>query len=148
MPRSNSLQRSPSDRIRLKQAIAPLLLLLASGPAWSEWDPWGFCSEAPGATEAAIDEGVAPQELVMGTAYAVYRGFISPVNGSNCPMYPSCSRFARLAIREMGLGRGLLAVFDRLHRCGHDLRYYDLVLDGGRMLRYDPPSLNTGGGKS
>jgi len=35
---------------------------------------------------------------------------------------------------------GLLATFDRLHRCGHDLHFYQLVLLDGRWLRYDPPT--------
>lgn len=124
-------------------------VILAAGqmlPAdGSQWDPWGF---APGASEPAGapgPEALKPHEPMIGVLFRFYRDFVSPVNGSNCPMNPSCSRYSRLALERLGTLEGMLATFDRLHRCGHDLRFYELVLDGGRWLRFDPPGGSEGG---
>jgi putative component of membrane protein insertase Oxa1/YidC/SpoIIIJ protein YidD len=125
----------------VKIASGLLLVVLASSQVQAEWDPWGFSASNESSPDASLSDAVSPQDLLFGVLFDVYRGFISPVNGSNCPMYPSCSRFARLAIDEFGPARGFLAAMDRLHRCGHDLYYYELVFDSGRWLRYDPPSL-------
>lgn len=70
----------------------------------------------------------------------IYRWGISPVNGQHCPMKPSCSRFASRAINRFGVLRGSLMAFDRLHRCGHDLKYYPTVAEHSRIRWEDPPS--------
>lgn len=57
-----------------------------------------------------------------------YQKFISPLLGTRCRFYPSCSQYAILAIAEWGFWRGLWLTIRRLLKCGpwHD---------GG----YDPP---------
>ncbi len=115
-----------------------LSAVVASGTAG--WDPWDFGSRPDQTPGAPSSDAVSPQSLLLGSVFWVYRNVVSPVNGSNCPMYPSCSRFSRQAIDELGPMVGLLATFDRLHRCGHDLHFYQLVLLDGRWLRYDPPT--------
>ncbi|RMD82081.1 MAG: membrane protein insertion efficiency factor YidD [Candidatus Dadabacteria bacterium] len=57
--------------------------------------------------------------------FALYQRGIGPTKGVRCPMYPSCSEYGRRAIAHYGLLRGLLMTADRLHRCGHDLQFYD-----------------------
>ncbi len=69
----------------------------------------------------------------------LYQKYISPINGDRCPMHPSCSSFAAQALREKGeMGEGLVMVFDRLLRCGRDLKHYNLVFKRGRIVHYDP----------
>lgn len=47
----------------------------------------------------------------------IYRWFISPMLGSNCRFYPSCSNFARDAIRIHGALRGSFLAAKRIGRC-------------------------------
>lgn len=52
---------------------------------------------------------------------AAYRTFISPllvtIAGPACRFEPSCSEYARQALTERGLGRGLYLTLRRLLRC-------------------------------
>ncbi len=47
----------------------------------------------------------------------IYRWFLSPMLGSNCRYYPSCSHFARDAIRIHGALRGSFLAAKRIGRC-------------------------------
>jgi len=66
-----------------------------------------------------------------------YQRYISPINGSRCPMYPSCSNYAAQVLAHNG-EKGIIKVFDRLLRCGRDLEDYTLVFQRGRVLHLDP----------
>jgi putative membrane protein insertion efficiency factor len=46
-----------------------------------------------------------------------YRLLVSPLFGPRCKYYPSCSRYALDAIRELGVARGLVLAGWRLLRC-------------------------------
>jgi len=46
-----------------------------------------------------------------------YRVVISPVLGSNCRFYPSCSQYAREAVLKHGLVRGVWLAVRRIVRC-------------------------------
>lgn len=48
---------------------------------------------------------------------AVYRLLISPLFGSRCRFYPSCSAYACEALQVHGAGRGLWLMAKRLLRC-------------------------------
>jgi len=105
----------------------------------SDWPPWD-CTVAPQpAAESRTPPPVAsPGELPFDVLMSMYKGIVSPVAGKRCPMYPSCSTYANEAFHRRGIVPGFLMACDRLHRCGHDLRFYELVYDEGRPLRYDP----------
>ncbi len=47
----------------------------------------------------------------------VYQRLISPLVGSRCKYYPSCSEYAAQAIGEFGILRGLILAGWRLLRC-------------------------------
>ncbi|MCL2075320.1 MAG: membrane protein insertion efficiency factor YidD [Betaproteobacteria bacterium] len=47
----------------------------------------------------------------------VYRVAISPLLGRNCRFYPSCSEYARDAVRKYGAYQGLKLALCRLGRC-------------------------------
>lgn len=51
------------------------------------------------------------------TAVAAYQRWIAPFLPPACRYWPSCSEYARLAIRRRGLLRGGLATVGRLLRC-------------------------------
>lgn len=46
-----------------------------------------------------------------------YKRFISPFLGNHCRFYPSCSDYAREALMEHGLFRGLFMALSRVARC-------------------------------
>ncbi len=46
-----------------------------------------------------------------------YRRFVSPLLGSRCRYYPSCSEYAVQAIERFGILRGLVLAGWRLLRC-------------------------------
>jgi putative membrane protein insertion efficiency factor len=47
----------------------------------------------------------------------VYQRCLSPLLPPSCRFEPSCSRYAASAIREYGLGRGILKAAWRLLKC-------------------------------
>jgi putative membrane protein insertion efficiency factor len=47
----------------------------------------------------------------------IYQRLISPVAGSRCKYYPSCSEYAAQAIGRFGILRGLVLAGWRLLRC-------------------------------
>lgn len=46
-----------------------------------------------------------------------YQVLVSPLLGDRCKYYPSCSRYAADAIRELGVLRGSILAAWRLLRC-------------------------------
>ncbi|MGA7296832.1 MAG: membrane protein insertion efficiency factor YidD [Rhodanobacteraceae bacterium] len=48
---------------------------------------------------------------------AVYKRWISPLLGSRCRFYPSCSDYARVAIARHGSWRGSILAAWRIARC-------------------------------
>jgi putative membrane protein insertion efficiency factor len=47
----------------------------------------------------------------------LYQKYISPLFGSKCRFYPSCSQYAILAINKYGVIKGLVKAIYRILRC-------------------------------
>ncbi len=58
----------------------------------------------------------APQKLAL-TCIKGYQRFISPMLGSNCRFYPTCSCYANIAIERFGLVKGGWLASKRLLKC-------------------------------
>jgi putative membrane protein insertion efficiency factor len=71
-----------------------------------------------------------------------YQIFISPTKGQQCPMYPTCSQFGLEAFNRFGPILGWVLTADRLHRCGHDLKYYKRRKIKGILKFLDPVNQN------
>jgi putative membrane protein insertion efficiency factor len=70
----------------------------------------------------------------------LYQRLISPALPRRCKYEPSCSRYARQAIEEYGILRGLVLAGWRLLRCNPwSHGGYDPV-DAQRLFRSRPPS--------
>lgn len=81
-----------------------------------------------------------PEVLAAAAALRVFQRFISPVDGPRCRLYPTCSEFARQAVRRFGLPIGFMLTASRLMRDNASVeRYYRRALIGGRVVLYDPP---------
>jgi uncharacterized protein len=123
-------------RIMLLPALTACLLVLAwsilvSAPAMAE----GPITAAGAAESRSVTSGVSPLTRLQ--------QFISRADGDRCPMYPSCSHYARTAFAEKGILMGWVLTSDRLLRCGRDeTRLAPPVNVHGVRHTYDPLAAN------
>ncbi|MCD6328664.1 membrane protein insertion efficiency factor YidD [bacterium] len=88
---------------------------------------------------ASENRAEAPRLLIR-----FYQRVISPVNGSSCQMWPSCSAYSSQAFREHGFVKGFLLTSDRLIRCNPWAGpHYPYIVRDGRVLLSDPLHRNT-----
>jgi hypothetical protein len=66
---------------------------------------------------------------------------ISPVDGPTCDFYPTCSAYARQALKKHGLLTGLTMANERANR-NHSPEGYELIFRFGRYYMYDPVENN------
>lgn len=64
----------------------------------------------------ATPRGGSPVRILH-AALHVYRRYVSPAIGCHCRFYPTCSRYAVLAIQLHGPWRGSLLALKRVLRC-------------------------------
>lgn len=80
--------------------------------------------------------------LALSGTLTLYQRYVSPIDGDRCGFSPTCSTYARRAVRRSGVVEGVLATADRLMRCtilkGQDPDY--LPLPNGRL--FDPVENN------
>jgi tetratricopeptide (TPR) repeat protein len=68
-----------------------------------------------------------------------YQRWIAPVRGINkCPMYPSCSQYAKIAFSVLPWYKAYPMTLERLLRCGHELYLYPAIRINGEIRSYDP----------
>ncbi|MCP4744942.1 MAG: membrane protein insertion efficiency factor YidD [Desulfobacteraceae bacterium] len=73
-----------------------------------------------------------------------YQKIISAADGDRCPMYPSCSSYAKAAVEKHGILKGWILACDRLMRCGHDeARHARPIKIKGVPHIFDPLEANT-----
>lgn len=91
------------------------------------------------------------QNEVINTQIGFYQKYISDLRNGNCPMYPSCSDYG---INEFKSNKNLILaisnVSERLLRCGHEHKHYNLTYDSNKesyklidtnLINYKTPSL-------
>jgi uncharacterized protein len=109
------------------QRVLGLLLVLGLALCQPLW-----AAERPPDAGVKPSGGYAPLDL--------YQRFISGADGQRCPMYPSCSHYARHAFEKHGFIKGWILTSDRLLRCGRDETRLSRQHHGGA---YDPLEANT-----
>ncbi len=86
-------------------------------------------------SQKQIDKKVNPLRFLV----EVYRMYISPVDGKDCPMYPSCSEYSLRCFKKHGFFIGWIMTCDRLFRCGRDeLHLSKEIMMNGELKCYDP----------
>lgn len=60
--------------------------------------------------------GLLPKRIALGTIHC-YRWFLSPILGTCCRFYPSCSGYAQEAIEKHGVVSGVFLTLKRLLKC-------------------------------
>ena len=70
------------------------------------------------------------QDIISNTNEEIkfYQKYISNIRGFKCPMYPSCSRFSMETFKQNSLPISFILTADRLLRCGHENKFYDLTI--------------------
>ncbi|UCG64254.1 MAG: membrane protein insertion efficiency factor YidD [Deltaproteobacteria bacterium] len=96
--------------------------------------PWDQDSHRQN-SQKQVDATFNPLQLLV----EVYRRSISPIDGKDCPMYPSCSEYSIRSFKKHGFFIGWMMTGDRLFRCGRDeLRLSPQVIVNGERRCYDP----------
>lgn len=110
---------------------------IQSGSLGAPSDPIAGRVEGP---SYRVNNSVGPALAIVSLLFYLYQHGVGPTKGTRCPMVPSCSEYGRISVRRYGLLRGVLMSADRLHRCGHDLRYYEGLWSPSRGWCYDDPA--------
>lgn len=71
-----------------------------------------------------------------------YKYYISPIDGSRCPMYPSCSQYSIECFEKHGFITGWLMTCDRLFHEADEMKQTPIVLINNRYKFYDPVENN------
>ena len=101
-------------------------------------EPWGLDSSKK-ISRSQEDNGFNPLRSFV----EFYRVYISPIDGKDCPMYPSCSEYSLQSFKKHGLFIGWAMTCDRLYRCGRDeLRLSPTIMINGEFRCYDPLEAN------
>ncbi|MFH2093152.1 MAG: membrane protein insertion efficiency factor YidD [Pseudomonadota bacterium] len=83
------------------------------------------------------------QDVQSNGFFDFYEQVISPVDGHRCPMYPSCSQYAKTAIHKHGYVIGWIMGLDRLVRCGRDEKTHAPAIRANGIIHiYDPVENN------
>lgn len=84
----------------------------------------------------------APEKTTTATTdyIGLYQKYISGIRGKACPMYPGCSTYGLKTFTQTNFASALALTADRLLRCGHDHKNYQLTLkkEGFKLLDYPP----------
>ena len=99
--------------------------------------PWERDRTKETTSEQAPDRFNPLRSLV--TAYGRY---ISPIDGKDCPMYPSCSAYSLLCFEKHGIVTGWVMTCDRLLHEADEMRKGPVVYSNGVERSYDPVENN------
>jgi len=93
------------------------------------------CLHGQGKQENTSEVKIVKQDLMeISPFYQVlilYQKTLSKIDGSNCSMLPSCSRYARESFKKHGFW-GLFHTSGRLSRCSKDTwQYHSIVTEEG-----------------
>jgi len=104
------------------------------GRASSLKGPWEW-NKPQQAFRTHADQSSNPLRFMV----ELHRNYISPIDGKNCPMYPSCSSYSLQCLEKHGLFIGWVMTCDRLLRCGRDeLRLSPEIVVNDELRCYDP----------
>lgn len=75
----------------------------------------------------------------VGDYIRIYQNRISEQKNSRCAMYPSCSNYGLQVFADKPFWEALPLLADRLCRCSHDARFYDVTYKPGYQCLLDYP---------
>ncbi|HSR12976.1 MAG TPA: membrane protein insertion efficiency factor YidD [Thermodesulfobacteriota bacterium] len=95
----------------------------------------------PTVSPAGGFKGSAAQRGAEGLV-GIFQNYISPVDGDRCPSYPTCSQYARQAIRKHGALVGVAMTVDRLIHETDEIHRAPLIKVHQSHRYYDPVENN------
>ena len=114
--------------------IVPLLIGSFNAIA-DDWGPWEASDSGPRQT-------TRPAVGPLDQAVRNFQKYISPLDGARCPMYPTCSDYARQALHKHGPLLGVFMTADRLLHEGDPIEQQKSIMKWGYRRFYDPLSHN------
>lgn len=121
----------------MRLAAAFLCLSLAASPVAATaggWNPDGW-----EARRKAPEEGAThPASFMLTSLLAVYRDFVSPVDGAKCPSFPTCSTYAVAAVNKHGPLGGAVLTAARLVSEADEAAFSRWVYIGGEPKVWYP----------
>lgn len=108
-----------------------VVLGLNMSPVWADtWGPWEVRAQKALTTEA--------DRTPLDIAVRFFQKNISPIDGARCPMYPTCSAYARQSLSKHGPLWGIFMTADRLIREGDPIEQRTPIVKWGYTRFYDP----------
>ena len=86
---------------------------------------------------ASFTQNIATDDYI-----GFYQDFLSSQKNSRCAMYPSCSQYGKMAFKNFTFPKAITLTCDRIIRCSHDARYYDITYQSGNRSLIDYPQDN------
>lgn len=112
------------------------LSLLCCNTAVAEWGPW----EVPADTKKASQKNTDLQPLQQAVRF--FQKYISPLDGTRCNMYPTCSGYSSQALHKHGPFIGTMLTVDRLYHESDPLERQQPISKWGYIRYYDPVEYN------
>jgi putative component of membrane protein insertase Oxa1/YidC/SpoIIIJ protein YidD len=78
----------------------------------------------------------------FGVLVQFHREYLSPIDGKECPMYPSCSEYSLLCLKKHGTFVGWMMSCDRLLHEANEMRQAPLIYVNGEARFHDPVENN------
>ena len=123
-------------------SILIALLVVSAAMAVAQDDPMKDPWQGPEVIDICRDKATGPANA-SAPLVKFFRKYLSPIDGSDCPMYPSCSQYSMACFEKHGFFIGSMMTWDRLYRCGRDeLRLSPGVIVHGKQKCYDPVENN------
>lgn len=133
--------RRPIVKDLVARAAVLLCMLAFALPASAE-EPWSVDARHPVVATRRELSRPAPRlsapALALDAGIRLYQTRVSPHDGPRCPLYPTCSAYARQALARHGALMGTLLTVDRLVQEADIHALAPRVRIGGIVRGYDP----------
>ncbi len=131
---SNMCRQSIGSSILLATFLLNISLPGTAGAeTWGPWDAGKSQNRQPD-----FNDRIDP----LDQAVWIFQKYISPVDGARCRMYPTCSSYARHALRKQGPVIGTFMAVDRLIHEIDPLEQREPIVKWGYHRYYDPVAYN------
>jgi len=118
------------------------LLVVSAAMAVAQDDPMKGPWQGPEVKDICRDNTTGPANA-SAALVKFFKKYLSPIDGSDCPMYPSCSQYSMASFEKHGFFTGWMMTWDRLYRCGRDeLELSPAIIVHGKQKCYDPVENN------